>query len=126
MGKIYKRVGGRVPKLCHIGGGGGRGIRIKRRPSASLSRGGNGGGRCAGGKGGRYNGTGCLGYYIKSNLIIIDLRIGGRSRGGLLLLTTNSRPAILKTTRKYFLILISVPVRKLVRRNFIIKKKAKL
>ena len=44
MGKIYKGVGGRVPRLCHIVGGGGRGIRTKRRPSANLSRGGDGGG----------------------------------------------------------------------------------
>ena len=49
MGKIYKGVGGYVLKLYHIGGGGGRGIRIKWRPSANLSRKGDGGGRCTGG-----------------------------------------------------------------------------
>ena len=62
MGKIYKGVGGRVPRLCHIGGGGGCGIRTKWRPNVSLSRGGNGGGRCAGGGRGRYSGIGYLGY----------------------------------------------------------------
>ena len=44
MGKIYKGVGGCVPKLYHIGNGGGRGTKIKRRLSASLSRGGDRGG----------------------------------------------------------------------------------
>ena len=112
MGKIYKGVGGYVPKLCYIGGGGGRGIRTKWRPSASLSRGGNGGGQYAGGGKGRYSGIGCLSYYIKNNLIIIDLRIGGRPRGGLLFLAINSRPATLKTIKKHFLTLTNVPVYK--------------
>ena len=49
MGKIYKRIWRRVPRLSHIGRGGGRGIKIKRRPNANLIRGGNRGGRCAGG-----------------------------------------------------------------------------
>ena len=44
MGKIYKGIKGYIPRLYHIGGGGGRGIKIKRRPSASLNRKGNGGG----------------------------------------------------------------------------------
>ena len=44
MGKIYEGVRGYVLRLCHIIGSGGRGIRIKRRPSASLSRGGDRGG----------------------------------------------------------------------------------
>ena len=77
MGKIYEGVGGCVLRLYHIGGGGNRGIRIKQRPSVNLSRRGDGGGRCAGGERGRYGGIGYLGYYIKSNLIIVDLRIGG-------------------------------------------------
>ena len=90
MGKIYKRVGGRIPKLYHIGGGGGRGTRIKWRPNASLNRGGDEGDRYAGGGGDRYGGTGYLNYYIKSNLIIVNLQIGGQPGGGLLFLTTNS------------------------------------
>ena len=44
MGKIYKRVKGCVPRLYHIGGNGGRGIKIKRRLSINLNRKGNGGG----------------------------------------------------------------------------------
>ena len=44
MGKIYKGVGGYVPRLCHISSSGGHGIKTKRRPSASLNRGGNRGG----------------------------------------------------------------------------------
>ena len=44
MGKIYKGVWGCVSRLSHIGGGGGRGIRINGWPSASLIRGGNKGG----------------------------------------------------------------------------------
>ena len=77
MGKIYKGVKGYVLKLCYIGGGSGRGIKTKQRPSTSLSRGGNGGGQYTGGGGGRYGSTGYFGYYIKNNLIIINLRIGG-------------------------------------------------
>ena len=77
MGKIYKGVGGRVLKLYYIGGGDGRGIKTKWRPSTSLNRGGNGGGRCTGDGGDRYGGINYLGYYIKSSLIIIDLRIRG-------------------------------------------------
>ena len=45
MGKIYKRVGGCVSRLTQIGGGGGPGTKIKRRPSASLIYGGDGGGQ---------------------------------------------------------------------------------
>ena len=44
MGKIYKGVGEYVPRLYHINGGGGRGIRIKRRFSISLIYKGNEGG----------------------------------------------------------------------------------
>ena len=126
MGKIYKGVGGRIPRLYHISGGGGRGIRTKRRPGASLIRRGDGGGQCAGGGKGRHGGTGYLGCYIKSNLIIVDLRIGGRPWGGLLFLATSSRPATLKTIRKYLLTLTSVPVRKLIKWNFTNKKKAEI
>ena len=44
MGKIYKGVGGHIPKLYHISGNGGRGIKTKRRPNANLIRKGNKGG----------------------------------------------------------------------------------
>ena len=126
MGKIYKRIWGWVPKLSHIRGGGGRNTGIKRWPSANLIRKGNGGGRRAGGGKGRYDGAGYLNYYIKNNLFIIDLRIGGQPRGDLLLFTINSQPTTLKTTRKYFLILTNMPVRKLVKQNSINKKKAEI
>ena len=73
MGKIYKRVGEYVPRLSHIGGGGGRGTGINGWPGASLIHRGDGGGQYAGGGKGQYGGTGCLDYYIKSNLFIVDL-----------------------------------------------------
>ena len=90
MGKIYKRVWGRISRLSHIISGGGRGTGTNGWPGASLIRGGNGGGQYAGGGKGQYGGINYLGYYIKSNLLIIDLQIGGRPGGGLLFLTTNS------------------------------------
>ena len=126
MGKIYKRVRGCVPKLCHIGSGGGCGTRTKRRPNASLNYGDDGGGRYAGGGKGQYGGVNYLGYYIKSNLIIVDLRIGGQPRGGLLFFTINSQPATLKIIKKYLLILINMPVHKLIKWNFTNKKKAEI
>ena len=126
MGKIYKRVWGCVSKLNHITSGGGRGIKTNGWPGASLIRRGDGGGQCAGGGKGRYGSTGYLGYYIKSNLLIIDLQIGGRPGGGLLFFTTNSQSVTLKTTRKYLLKLTNVPIHKSIKRNFTIKKKAEL
>ena len=75
--KIYEGVGGCIPRLNYINGGGGRGIKTKRRPNANLIRKGNRGGRCAGGGKSRYCGTGYLGDYIKNNLLIINLEIGG-------------------------------------------------
>ena len=44
MGKIYKGIWGCVPRLSHISGGGDHGIGIKGWFSASLIRGGDGGG----------------------------------------------------------------------------------
>ena len=73
MGKIYKRVWGYIFRLSHIGSSDGRSIRTKRRPNASLIRGGNGDGQCASGGKGRYGGISYFGYYIKSSLFIIDL-----------------------------------------------------
>ena len=73
MGKIYKGVWGCISRLNHIIGGGGRGTGINGWPGASLIRGGNGGGRCAGGGKGQYGGTGYLGYYIESSLFIVNL-----------------------------------------------------
>ena len=115
MGKIYKKVGGYVPKLYHINNSNGRGIKTKRRPSTNLNRGGNGGGQRVGGGKGRHGGINYLGYYIKNNLIIINLRIGGQPRGGLLLLTTNSQPATLKIIKKHFLTFTNIPVHKLIK-----------
>ena len=56
----------------------------------------------------------------------MNLRIRDRPRGGLLFFTINSRPATLKIIKKYFLIFTNVPVRKLIRWNFINKKKVKI
>ena len=73
MGKTYKGVQGCVSRLSHIVGGGGRGIRTNGWPGANLINKGNRGGQYTGSGKGRYGGINYLGYYIKSNLLIIDL-----------------------------------------------------
>ena len=74
MGKTYKGIKGRISKLTQIGSNNGPGIRSERWSSTNLIRGGDGGGQYAGGnKKGRHGGASYLGYYIKSNLLIIDL-----------------------------------------------------
>ena len=72
MGKIYKGVWGCISRLNYISGGGGHGTRTNGWPSASLIRGGDGGGRYTGSGKGRYSGVGCFSYYIKNNLFIIN------------------------------------------------------
>ena len=126
MGKTYKGVWGHISKLSHIAGGDGRGTRTNGWPGASLICGGDGGGQRTGNGKGRYGGTGCLGYYIESNLLIVDLQIGGRPGGGLLFLTTNSGFATLKMVKEYLSKLTNMPVRKSIKRNFTTKKKAEL
>ena len=49
MGKIYEGIWGCIFKLSQIGGGGGPGTGSERWFSTSLIRGGDGGGRYAGG-----------------------------------------------------------------------------
>ena len=116
MGKIYKRVGGYISKLTQINNGGNPGTGSEGWSSASLIYKSNGGRQRANSiRSKKYNGIDYINGYIKNNLLIIDLQIGGQPGGGLLFLTAiNPKPVTLKVTREYLLKLTSVHVNKLI------------